>query len=299
MGIGADIIEVMAELRLAGLVRRKTAIIEIGAQQLENSFLSASDQLQRLGFLFGISNPLVLPVAKPTHIAHGDLRHLDAEAPAAREFWRWLGFEYAAIDIDGSPGNIALDLNFDSIPAEAGNRYGLVTNFGTTEHVANQLNAFKVIHDLTAPNGLMYHRLPAQGMFNHGLINYNYKFFWMLARSNNYKFIFAEYAQGAPYELPGNIVDFVFSITGSKPAGAGSLAAADSAICVVMQKTLAIPFVPPLDVPTGARTDIEALKRRYWSVFDPGELARLADQAAQTESPGREQAIKPIRHCKN
>jgi hypothetical protein len=75
-----------------------------------------------------------------------------------------------------------LDLNFDGngIPTEHKGKYSLVTNFGTTEHVTNQLNAFKVIHDLTMPNGVMIHEVPAQGMFNHGLVNYNPKFFWVV-----------------------------------------------------------------------------------------------------------------------
>jgi hypothetical protein len=62
-----------------------------------------------------------------------------------------------------------LDLDFDGIPTEHKGKYSLVTNFGTTEHVANQLNAFKIIDELTALNGVMVHELPAQGWFNHGL----------------------------------------------------------------------------------------------------------------------------------
>ena len=62
-----------------------------------------------------------------------------------------------------------------------------MTNFGTTEHVANQVNTFGVIHDLTAPDGLMLHAIPMQGMLNHGLFNYTPKFFWMLGRSNGYR----------------------------------------------------------------------------------------------------------------
>jgi len=142
VGIGSDVIELVAQLRLEGLIRRKTEIIEIGAQQLENTFLDAADRLRRLGFLFGIDRPLPLPDANPMEVAHGDLRHLDSKAPPARHFWQWLGFEYAAIDIDGSPGSIPLDLNYDRIPTQAQGKYGLVSNFGTTEHVANQLNAF-------------------------------------------------------------------------------------------------------------------------------------------------------------
>src|SRR5262245_15158185 len=171
MGIGFDLLDRLMELRLAGLIRRRTAVMEIGAQQLNNNFLQATERLQKLGAFFGINQPIELGEQSESHIVHGGMEHLDAAAPAARKFWLWLGFEYAAIDIDGSPGAIPLDLNFDSVPLRERGRYGLVTNFGTTEHVANQLNAFEVIHDLTALNGLMMHSLPAQGFFNHGLVN--------------------------------------------------------------------------------------------------------------------------------
>jgi hypothetical protein len=43
--------------------------------------------------------------------------------------------------IDGRPGSIPLDLNYDPAPNESLGKYQLVTNFGTIEHVANQLNA--------------------------------------------------------------------------------------------------------------------------------------------------------------
>ena len=53
---------------------------------------------------------------------------------------------------------------------------------------------------------------------------------------------------------------------------------ADAALLVVMQKVLDIPFVPPLDVPTGTQTNIASLKTRYWTVFDPGALERLTNR---------------------
>src|SRR5581483_6180040 len=131
-----------------------------------------------------------------------------ADTLSARDLWVWLGLEYATVDLDGnrnsirfdrrdlwlwlgfdcaamgSAGSIALDLNYDKAPPYAVGKYDLVTNFGTTEYIANQLNAFEVIHDLTRPGGVMIHRVPTQGMLTHGLINYNLKFFWILARSN-------------------------------------------------------------------------------------------------------------------
>jgi hypothetical protein len=80
-------------------------------------------------------------------------------------------------------------------------------NFGTTEHVANQLNAFKLIHDLAAKGCIMVHTLPSHGQFNHGLVNYNPKFFWMLARSNGYRLLHMSFFGNmmAAMRLPSDI----------------------------------------------------------------------------------------------
>jgi hypothetical protein len=300
MAIGSSFLEILGRLRLAGLARCNTAVMEIGAQQLSGTFLDAPERVQRLGMLFGVARPLSLPTEKRQRIVGpGGLPDLlDPAAPAARIFWEWLGFDYAAIDIDGSPDSIPLDLNYDSVPAEATGKYPIVTNFGTTEHVANQLNAFKIIHDLTVAGGVMIHELPAQGSFNHGLINYNFKFFWMLARSNNYKFLYARYDESEAYEFPNNIVEFIASVDGVIDPATFAHTVADCGIAVVLQKRLAIPFVPPLDVDTGAQTDNEALRKRYWTVFDPDALTRMAESepaaVSWASSPSAEAAACPI-----
>jgi hypothetical protein len=276
MGIGSDLIELLIKLRTAGYLRDNSAVMEIGAQQLANSFLTAGARITDLGRLFGIDAPLSLPTPTPSHIVHGNLEHLDSNAPFARDFWRWLGFDYAAIDVDGSEGSIPLDLNYDATPPEAKGKYDFVTNFGTTEHVANQLNAFEVIHDLTSLGGLMAHALPAQGMLNHGLFNYNFKFFWMLARSNEYRFLHANFIQSSEsYQLPSYMTEWIHSNSLAPELGPVDAKVADAFIVVVLQKTFDIPFVAPIDVPTGTRTEVEKLKKRYWTVFEPDAFAGL------------------------
>jgi hypothetical protein len=212
-----------------------------------------------------------VPPEQSTHVVHGKLEHLSATAPMAREFWIWLGLNYAAIDIDGSPESIPLDLNFDDVPREAKGKFHLVTNFGTTEHVANQLNAFKIIHELAAPRGIMIHHLPASGMVNHGLVNYNPKFFWMLARSNGYKWLHMDYyLWGDGYRLPKNIVDNVEPFKPDIVDRARNYRVVDGFITVAVQKIYDIPYVPPIDVPTDLKSDNKALRKRYWTVFTPG-----------------------------
>lgn len=276
MALGDTEIESLIALRTAGLLPRRSRVMEIGAQQLANNFLAATERLARLGQLFGIDLTLSLATPLPSQNVHGQAEHLNAAAPMARDFWLWLGFDYASIDIDGSPGSIPLDLNYDDAPAEAIGCYDLVTNFGTTEHIANQLNAFKVIHELTAPGGVMLHHLPAQGMFNHGLVNYNFKFFWMLARSNGYKVLDSQFRGGdTHYPLPENIVAFLALNDPIAASIASNFTAADAGIQIAMQKSFDIPFVPPIDVPTGTHADSEELRRRYWTVFEPNAFENL------------------------
>src|SRR6202008_3458775 len=139
--------------------------------------------------------------------------------------------------IDGSPGSIPLDLNYDSVSKDELGRYQLVTNFGTTEHVANQLNAFKVIHDLVRHGGVMIHHLPMQGMLNHGLVNYNPKFFWMLARSNGYKWLYLNYRRlTQTYQFPKSIIAEIAPFNDDVEEQLRDLRVADAGVIVALQK---------------------------------------------------------------
>jgi hypothetical protein len=270
MGTGWKDFELIVRLKGAGYISAGGAIVEIGAQQLSNDVLRNREKLRQLGQAFGIASTINLPDPTKSILLHGNLEHLDSAAPPARDVWTWLGFEYAAIDIDGSPGSIPLDLNFDEVPRKLKKRFQLATNFGTTEHVANQLQAFKIIHDLMARGGVMIHHLPSQGYLNHGLMNYNLKFFWMLARSNGYKWIYSDFTlSGDSYGMPENILDDVRVFENDIDQRVKSYAAVDCGIIVAMQKVFDIAFVPPIDIPTGTIVTDKNLKRRYWTVFNP------------------------------
>ncbi len=270
MAVNTKDLELIVRLKSEGyFAGTSNSIVEIGAQQMSNDILKLPDFIERMGSTFGVSQPFGLAAPSQTVPLQGALEYLNPEAPFARDLWHWLGFRYAAIDIDGSPDSVPLDLNFDSIPAEHAGKYQLVTNFGTTEHVANQLNAFKIIHDLTALGGVMIHHLPAQGMINHGLVNYNPKFFWMLARSNGYKWVYMNLVVAEEtYPMPQNVADYVvMSEPDSRPRMDRS-GIIDGGILVAMQKNFDIEFVPPLDVPTGAIIGNRELEERYWTVFN-------------------------------
>lgn len=106
-----------------------------------------------------------------------------------RQMHEAFGNRYECIDLDDFNGQMPVlkwDLNDAVCPEEHKSKYDLVTNFGTTEHLFNQTNAFRLIHDLTNVGGKMLHILPMADM-NHGLFNYNPVLFISLAKSNNYE----------------------------------------------------------------------------------------------------------------
>jgi len=75
--------------------------------------------------------------------------------------------------------NLAKDYDFHE-------KFDLVTNFGTTEHICNQGNVFENMHDLCNINGIMIGIVPFQGALNHGYFNYQPLFFEHIALANDY-----------------------------------------------------------------------------------------------------------------
>jgi hypothetical protein len=269
MGMSIQELNLLIKLKEQGHIPDSASVIEIGVQQLANNFLSATSQLEKIANLFQVPKKLQLSQPAASESING-FEHLDPQAPFASIFWEWLGFRYKAIDIDETPQSIPLDLNYDEVPFDEKGKSHIVTNFGTTEHVANQLNAFKIIHDLTAVGGIMIHNLPTQGMPNHGLFNYNPKFFWMLARSNGYQCLHCDYAFCSNnYPIPKNIQDYVeqFSEHSSEKFKIYDYRLTDSSVCIVLKKIYDSPYVAPLDIATGTKTSNISLADRYWSVF--------------------------------
>src|ERR1700684_3695346 len=121
--MGASILPLLMKLKQQGHIANGSAVIEIGAQQLDDSFIKETDDIAAAGRLFGATTP---PPSLTWTGARSDTNLL-AGAPLARAFWTWLGRAYASIDIDGSPGSIPLDLNYDEVPAEFVGRYDVVT----------------------------------------------------------------------------------------------------------------------------------------------------------------------------
>ncbi|MGY3605907.1 MULTISPECIES: hypothetical protein [unclassified Bradyrhizobium] len=107
------------------------------------------------------------------------------------------GFEYKALDIFHATNTILFDLNVHEPGPGLVGRFDLVMNFGTTEHVFNQLRAFQTIHALMKVNGLCYHDLPMAGYLNHALYRYDPLFFTTIVPANRYEVIMEQITSGA------------------------------------------------------------------------------------------------------
>jgi hypothetical protein len=175
MALGPPILGLLvhfAELRKLSNVRR---IMEFGSQIV----LCPGAHARLLNRLLAAFEKPQFNTEELTKIGNGG---------AAREFYERLGWQYDCVDTDGKHGALVLDLNFDPAPAELMGAYDLVTNIGTTEHLINQLNAFRVFHDLTKPGGVMLHLAPHSAT-DHGFYTYQPNFFYALARYKGYEML--------------------------------------------------------------------------------------------------------------
>jgi hypothetical protein len=181
MGLGNAFLQDLLALKRDGQLNGVKRVAEMGDQQINDTLMTAPE-LPELYRLFGGAMPALTPVGAPT---------LKQGSPSSKIFWTSLGIERTAFDLIGDA--VRLDLNRGRVPWRLRSRFDLVVNTGTTEHVANQANAFAVIHDLCSVGGIMYHELPAGGMIDHGLVSYEPKFFRFLAGWNGYEELFIRY----------------------------------------------------------------------------------------------------------
>lgn len=157
------------------------------------------------------------------------------------------GFRYTALDIFHGTNTILFDLNVHAPGPKLAGRFDLVMNFGTTEHVFNQLRAFQTIHDLTKVGGVIYHDLPMAGYVNHAFFRYDPLFFSTVLPANHYELLLQEISMGVVRDVPQDLAD----------AGYKAENYFDAGIEVVIRRTSADPFRIPMEATTALSIDPE------------------------------------------
>lgn len=177
MGLGPNILALYRQMKLLGAFDGITDVVELGSQGV---WCPDKRLLEGLFSAFGKQMP-------PDREIDVYINSTGTGLAPSRHLHENLGFRYDCVDIDAKFGSLILDINFDEVPKEYRCRYGLTTNHGTTEHLLNQYNAFKMIHDFTKPGGFMLHGVPFTVHLEHGFFNYQPNFFDALARYNSYR----------------------------------------------------------------------------------------------------------------
>jgi len=113
--------------------------------------------------------------------------------------------EYTSFDVCPALKTELIDLNFEPLPDKHHEQYDIVLNFGTTEHIINQYNCFKVIHESAKIGGIFYHQVPSLGWFNHGYYTYHELFFKDIAEINGYEIMDIWYMAATVSVLKGEL----------------------------------------------------------------------------------------------
>lgn len=203
------------------------------------------------------------------------------------EMWMRCGMGYFSYDLTEAPHSRVFDLNFGNVPTQDCGQAKIVTNIGTSEHVANQLNVFKIAHDLMAVGGVSIHTVPFTGWLNHGLFNYHPKFFFSLIVNNRYRLMHVDYSPPARYGTYGDNHDMFdgdslpvhANVSGSQEWAGAHLPS--GMLNLVIQRRTADEFVPPVDFAKG-----------YFGDFAAGDLSALLKQDELPRSAWAEAYLK-------
>jgi SAM-dependent methyltransferase len=168
-----------------------------------------------------------------------------------------VGINYLAFDVAIGHGTLFFDLNSQSLTDDLRGSFDAVINFGTTEHVINQLNSFQVIHDATKVGGYIVHQLPAVGFIDHGFFCYTPRFFFDLAGYNSYEVIDFSYdGPGGDVDMYGIVNDYVTYFPALKNAvRENGLRPPNYALNIILRKTSQAPFQIPMETSTSVVTE--------------------------------------------
>jgi hypothetical protein len=201
------------------------------------------------------------------------------------------GFEYVAYDIFEGYRTTIFDLNTGAVPAAERGSFDLVLNCGTSEHVLNQYNVFKVMHDAARVGGVMYHAIPMTGYLAHGYFTYTPMLFCDLALANQYEILKMNFVgpQGSN-TVSEHLVDRypnMVRFDSSDPIAPRwhDVCVPDSLVSVTLRRTSPAPFRASLEATTAAAPVAKDILDAY-GPHDDGALDR--DKGAAT-APRRDE----------
>lgn len=180
MAIGSFTLDYLLSIAQIFEKRRNQAVLELGESEVV--FFELASHLDRIHEVCGYPRDrLEVELAEARQLASPRVTFSEAQL-----IYKWLlnMTSYRAIDLSSTAAESWIDLNN---PSDLGQRFDTVINNGTSEHVFNQANVFRFIHDHTKLGGLMIHYTTGLGWIDHGFYNLQPSFFFDLAKYNGYE----------------------------------------------------------------------------------------------------------------
>jgi hypothetical protein len=251
MGSTPKTLERLKHLTSIGALPIGSAICDIGATQL----FGDADQAATRAFLNYYAD--LDPAAKrPDEVSDEALQAITQKGFLG-DLLLLAGFQYTALDIFHATNTILFDLNIHAPGPNLVEKFDLVMNMGTTEHVFNQLRAFQTIHSLTRVGGVCYHDLPMGGYLNHALYRYDPLFFSTVLPVNNYDKLFEQVILGDKVAVPDEM----------KQIGYSDATYTDVGLEIVYRRTSSDPFRVPLEAQTALSIDPD-----FWNIAANGSV---------------------------
>ncbi len=182
MGIDLSAAALLLELRYLKKFDNVKNVAEIGSQELHFK----KDDLKELYEQVGLDEKLL--------DKYLNLNNWPNEPrESSKIFYNDIGIKhYTAIDLNGEHDSIPLDLNKELMDKNLYNKFDLVTDFGSCEHVFNISECYRTIHKITKVNGLI---IVDQAVFKgNGYFLFDRGFLEGIAAANKYKILYAAYS---------------------------------------------------------------------------------------------------------
>lgn len=188
MGMGMVYFEYLSE---RGHLAKNSRILDIGSQNLYNATL---ENIRSFVEKYGAIDDEDAFQEAATKIAYHSTPRTGERTSYISELLDLTEIFYTSYDVCPGLKTEIFDLNHEQLPERNIGGFDVVLNFGTTEHVFNQLNSYQVMHDALKVGGIIFHQLPSIGWTDHGYFCYHSAFFDDLAKANDYEIVDRWYA---------------------------------------------------------------------------------------------------------
>lgn len=186
MGLGPAAVKIYLELWQQGHFEGIRSMAEMGSQEIH---------LKKESF------EALLGSAGLDNYRKENFRNLEfypgAPRVAAKYFYEALGVNnYACVDLNGDHQAVKIDLNEPLKDKSLYAKFDLVTDHGTNEHVFNVAEAYRSMHRLAKPGGILS---VIQAVYRgNGYYLFDQSFFEGIAAANNYRILFSSYVITIP-----------------------------------------------------------------------------------------------------